>query len=72
MRILFLGDVVGRSAREAVIKEIPEIRRNFSIDFVSLRNCPITQLKKIIRPTDEDFKKHKEYLKNNLKKNFFN
>ena len=34
MRILFLGDVVGRSAREAVIKEIPEIRRNFSIDFV--------------------------------------
>ena len=34
MRILFLGDVVGRSAREAVIKEIPGIRRNFSIDFV--------------------------------------
>tara|TARA_B100001142_G_scaffold285340_1_gene299576 strand:+ start:576 stop:1379 length:804 start_codon:yes stop_codon:yes gene_type:complete len=34
LRILFLGDVVGRSAREAVIKEIPEIRRNFSIDFV--------------------------------------
>ena len=34
MRILFLDDVVGRSAREAVIKEIPEIRRNFSIDFV--------------------------------------
>ena len=34
MRILFLGDVVGRSAREGVIKEIPEIRRNFSIDFV--------------------------------------
>ena len=34
MRILFLGDVVGRSAREAVVKEIPEIRRNFSIDFV--------------------------------------
>ena len=34
MRILFLGDVVGRSAREAVIKEIPEIRRNFSLDFV--------------------------------------
>ena len=34
MRILFLGDVVGRSEREAVIKEIPEIRRNFSIDFV--------------------------------------
>tara|TARA_B100001173_G_scaffold21391_1_gene17092 strand:- start:26 stop:829 length:804 start_codon:yes stop_codon:yes gene_type:complete len=34
LRILFLGDVVGRSAREAVIKQIPEIRRNFSLDFV--------------------------------------
>ena len=34
MRILFLGDVVGRSAREVVIKQIPEIRRNFSLDFV--------------------------------------
>ena len=28
--------------------------------------------KKIILPTDEEIKKHKEYLKNNLKKNFFN
>ena len=34
MRILFLGDVVGRSARETVVREIPEIRRNFSLDFV--------------------------------------
>ena len=28
--------------------------------------------KKIVRPTEEELKKHKEYLKNNLKKNFFN
>ena len=28
--------------------------------------------KKIILPTDEEIKKHKEYLKNNFKKNFFN
>ena len=28
--------------------------------------------KKIIKPTDEELKLHKEYLKNNLKKNFFN
>ena len=27
--------------------------------------------KKIIRPTDEELKKHREYLKSNLKKNFF-
>ena len=34
MRILFLGDVVGRSARETVVREIPKIRRNFSLYFV--------------------------------------
>jgi len=28
--------------------------------------------KKIIKPSEEDLKLHKEYLKNNLKKNFFN
>ena len=28
--------------------------------------------KKIITPSDEEIKKHKEYLKNNLKKNYFN
>ena len=28
--------------------------------------------KKVIKPTEEDFKLHKEYLKNSLKKNFFN
>jgi DNA polymerase-3 subunit epsilon len=28
--------------------------------------------KKIIKPSEEEIKLHKEYLKNNLKKNFFN
>jgi DNA polymerase-3 subunit epsilon len=28
--------------------------------------------KKVISPTEEELKKHKEYLKNNLKRNFFN
>ena len=28
--------------------------------------------KKVVKPTEEDLKLHKEYLKNNLKKNFFN
>ncbi len=32
----------------------------------------VAYLKKVIRPTAEEFKKHKEYLKTNLKKNFFN
>ena len=31
----------------------------------------ISYFKKIIKPTSEELKKHKEYLKSNLKKNFF-
>ena len=34
-------------------------------------NTNINYFKKIVRPTTEELKKHKEYLKNNLKKNFF-
>ena len=32
----------------------------------------ISYFKKVITPTVEEFKNHKESLKNNLKKNFFN
>jgi DNA polymerase-3 subunit epsilon len=32
----------------------------------------IGYFKKVISPTEEELKKHKEYLKNNLKRNFFN
>jgi len=34
-------------------------------------NITIDYFKKVITPTDEELKKHKEYLKSNLKKNFF-
>ena len=34
-------------------------------------NTDINYCKKIVKPTDEELKKHKEYLKNSLKKNFF-
>ncbi len=33
MRILFLGDIVGRAARRAVIDRLPEIRERLSVDF---------------------------------------
>ena len=32
----------------------------------------VLYFKKIIKPSDEELKKHKEFLKANLKKNFFN
>ncbi len=34
MRLLFLGDVVGRAARQAVIGQVPELRRRLGADFV--------------------------------------
>ena len=36
MRILFFGDVVGRSGREAVLRDLPDIRAKLSPDFVIL------------------------------------
>ena len=34
MRILFLGDVVGRSGRKAVCRELPQLRDRYRTDFV--------------------------------------
>ncbi|MGE5517083.1 MAG: YmdB family metallophosphoesterase [Bacteroidota bacterium] len=34
MRLLYLGDVVGRSGRDAVVEKLPEIRRRLELDFV--------------------------------------
>ena len=34
MRILFLGDVVGRSGRNAVIERLPRLIENYKLDFV--------------------------------------
>lgn len=34
MRMLFLGDVVGRSGREGVLRHLPTLRRDLALDFV--------------------------------------
>ena len=34
MRLLFIGDVVGRSGRAAVIQQVPLLRARWSLDFV--------------------------------------
>ena len=38
MRVLFLGDIVGRSARQAVIEQLAVLRENLSLDFIVV-NC---------------------------------
>jgi len=34
MNILFLGDVVGRSGRDAVVKHLPKLRKEWALDFI--------------------------------------
>ena len=34
MRVLFLGDIVGRSGRNAVIEHLPGLRRELALDFI--------------------------------------
>lgn len=34
MRLLFLGDIVGRSGRDALVGELPALRRDLNLDFV--------------------------------------
>ena len=36
------------------------------------KNISVNYYKKIIFPTDDEIKKHKEYLNSSLKKNYFN
>jgi metallophosphoesterase (TIGR00282 family) len=36
MRLLFLGDVVGRSGRNAIIEELPKLRARYKLDFVAI------------------------------------
>ncbi|MBL4666597.1 MAG: YmdB family metallophosphoesterase, partial [Sneathiella sp.] len=34
MKVLYCGDIVGRSGRDAVIEYVPELRKRLSLDFV--------------------------------------
>ena len=36
MRVLFLGDVVGRSGRQAVLDALPNLRQRYKLDFVAI------------------------------------
>ena len=52
-----------------------EPKLNFQNNIKELKetnHLKVDYYKKIIRPTADELKNHKEYLKQNLKKNFFN
>ena len=46
--------------------------KNLDQDAKERNNSKVAYFKKIISPSENEIKKHKEYLKLNLKKNYFN
>jgi DNA polymerase-3 subunit epsilon len=46
--------------------------QNDEVKVIQKNTKSVGYFKKVISPTEEELKKHKEYLKNNLKRNFFN
>ena len=49
MKILFLGDVVGRSGRSAVLNHLPSLIKKNNIDFTVINACS---------QVDEDWERH--------------
>ncbi len=45
--------------------------KNYETEIKNTKNFDFSYFKKVIKPTDEELKKHEIYLKNNLKKNFY-
>ena len=39
MRVIFLGDIVGRAAREKVVNKLPSIKKDHDIDFAIVNGC---------------------------------
>jgi DNA polymerase-3 subunit epsilon len=46
--------------------------QNLEQENLNIKNISTAYFKKIIKPSSEETEKHREYIKNNLKKNFFN
>ena len=45
--------------------------QNYEDDINKIKDSEISYFKKVVVPTDIEIEKHKKYLKNNLKKNFY-
>ena len=45
--------------------------QEINVDKKDINNSSISYFKKIVKPSEEELKNHKEYLKQNLKKNYF-
>ena len=55
MRLLFIGDVVGRSGRKVVLGELPRLRARYALDFVAINGENAAGGFGITEPILEDF-----------------
>ena len=56
MRLLFLGDVVGRSGRDAVSERLPGLIRNYNFDFVVVNGENASHGKGLTEPHFNDLR----------------
>jgi hypothetical protein len=54
MRLLFLGDIVGNSGRDAVLQFVPAARREFSLDYIVVNGENISGGRGILPQTAEE------------------
>ena len=54
MRVLFLGDIVGNCGRDAVVREVPRLRRELALDYVVVNGENISGGRGITSAAAED------------------
>ena len=64
-------DLLAKVYINLIDQKEPKLNFQNEETIINQKSNAVSYFKKIISPTAEELKKHKEYLKNNLKKNFF-
>ena len=64
-------DLLSKVYINLIDQKEPKLNFQSEETIINQKSNAVNYFKKIISPTAEELKKHKEYLKNNLKKNFF-
>ena len=62
MNILFLGDVVARSGREAVIADLPALQKEYAADFTVINGENAAHGKGITKKAENQFFRLNVYL----------
>ena len=56
IKILFLGDIFGKTGRDAVIENLSELKKEYEIDYVIAKMPPIIEKLNSISPYQDEIK----------------